>query len=69
MSYYTKAKECFNLKAWYNASSICHLCFMEKHDFAQVPNELGAHPRRSTDNFIQEACHKGEKCFLVPVKY
>jgi hypothetical protein len=41
---------------------------MEKNDFAQVPNELGAHPRRSTDNFIQEACHKGEKCFLVPVK-
>lgn len=53
------------MSAHYTASHICHLCFVKKDNFLNLPSQLGQNPRRDRDNFIQHATKAGEKSTLV----
>ena len=65
------SKEWFRLQAFWNGkgSRVCHQCTASKEDYMCLPNTLESKGRRSTDDFVKQACQRGEKSSLVSITF
>ena len=57
-------QEWFNLCAVWNAKEICYKCHAKKDAYLCTPNRLEQETRRDLDDFVSNACRRGEKSYL-----